>query len=400
MSEPAGASDPFQRPRVAILDSTQAIAPRRAGHQGLLWLEFVRLRHVEIVRPCDRVGLLEGRPGVTRRALVIDRPGNMSLVERPALEPGPDEVVIRPAYCGLCGTDLELLRGEVDPAYVRYPLTVGHEWSGTVEAVGSGVTGVSSGDRCVAECLIPCGECASCRRGDTNVCEVYDELGFTREGGASDQVLVPVRLVHRLEARVSLLDAALVEPSAVVLRALEKAGPNAGDRVLIVGDGTIALLAAQLVSLWSPASVEMVGRRPEQAELAASIGVDRFETDGSGEGGFDLVVEAAGAVDAVVAAVAAARRGGTVALLGLPPSGRPVELHGDLLVNNDLTLSASFSYTSDAWRRTVGLVNEGRLQPGRIVTHRFPLEGYAEAFAALAAVEGPRGKVLLEIAGE
>jgi 2-desacetyl-2-hydroxyethyl bacteriochlorophyllide A dehydrogenase len=336
---------------------------------------------------------------MSRRALVIERPGAIGLLERPALEPGPHEVVIRPAFCGLCGTDLELLRGEVDPAYVRYPLTLGHEWSGTVEAVGAEVTGVAPGDRAVAECLIPCGTCPFCRAGETNVCEVYDELGFTREGGASDQVLAPARLVHRLEPGVSLLDAALVEPSAVVLRALEKAGPRRGDRVLIVGDGTIALLAAQLVSLWSPASVEMVGMRPEQADLAASVGVERFTTDGHRRG-FDLVVEAAGATDAVASAVAAARRGGTVVLLGLPPSGRTVELPADLLVNNDLTIAASFSYTSAAWRRTVELVNAGRIQLARIVTHRFPLGDYSEAFAALAAREGARGKVVLEIGGE
>jgi threonine dehydrogenase-like Zn-dependent dehydrogenase len=269
-----------------------------------------------------------------------------------------------------------------------------------VEAVGDSVDGLSPGDRCVAEGLVACGQCAFCRAGDTNVCEVYDELGFTREGGASDQVLVPARLVHPLDPRASLFDAALVEPSAVVLRALEKAGPSAGDRVLIVGDGTIALLAAQLLSLWSPASVEMIGRRPEQAELAESVGVQSFATNGRADGGFDLVVEAAGATDAAAAAVAAARRGGTVLLLGLPPAGRMLELPGDLLVNNDLTIAASFGYTSAAWTRTVELLNTGRFRPGRIVTHRFPLEDYAAAFDALVASRGVRGKVMLEIAGD
>ena len=77
-----------------------------------------------------------------RRALVVDGSGAITLIERPDLEPGPGEVVVRPAYCGVCGTDLELLRGEVDAAFVRYPLTLGHEWSGVIEAVGAGVTGI------------------------------------------------------------------------------------------------------------------------------------------------------------------------------------------------------------------------------------------------------------------
>src|SRR5438477_9411187 len=98
------------------------------------------------------------------------------------------------------------------------------------------------------------------------------ELGFIREGGASDEVRVPARLVHKLEPGTSLLDAALVELSSVVLRALEKAAPASGDRVLVVGDGTIGLLAAYLVGLWSPASVSMICRRAELAELANSGG--------------------------------------------------------------------------------------------------------------------------------
>src|SRR5438132_12871617 len=337
---------------------------------------------------------------MTRRALVIQEPGTIGVAERPALEPSSGEVVIRPAFCGVCRTDLELLRGEVDPAYVRYPLTLGHEWSGTVESVGAGVENVEPGDRCVAECIVPCGRCAFCKAGATNVCEVYEELGFTREGGASDQVLVPARLVHRLEPGTSLLDAALVEPSSVVLRALEKAAPKSGDRVLVVGDGTIGLLAANLVGLWSPSAVTMVGRRPEQARLAESVGVTSFETNGSPAGVFDLAVEAAGAPEAVLTAIASVRRGGTAVLLGLPPTGRTVQLPGDLLVNNDLTIVASFGYTSAAWGRMVDLVNRGRIRPGQIVTDRFPLEQYGKAFAALKSLEGMRGKVLLEIAGE
>jgi 2-desacetyl-2-hydroxyethyl bacteriochlorophyllide A dehydrogenase len=336
-----------------------------------------------------------------RRALVVNEPGSIGVVERPVLEPAPGEVVVRPAYCGVCGTDLELLRGDVDPAYVRYPLTLGHEWSGTIEAIGAGVEGLSVGDRCVAECIVPCGRCENCRGGLTNVCEVYDELGFTREGGASDQVLVPARLVHRLDAEASLLDAALIEPSSVVLRALEKARPETGSRVLVVGDGTIGLLAAYLFQLWTPAAVEMIGRRPEQAELASAVGVTNFVTDDDGvDSSFDVAIEAAGVPEAVVTAVSAARRGGKVVLLGLPPSGRSVELQADLLVNNDLTLVASFGYTSDAWRRMVGLVNDGRVRPSQIVTHRFPLDEYAQAFAALEAADGARGKILLAISGE
>jgi len=337
---------------------------------------------------------------MSRRALVVEQPGAIALVERPELAPGPDEVVLRPAYCGVCGTDLELLQGDLDPAYVRYPVTIGHEWSGVVEAVGAGVDRVAVGDRCVVEGIVPCGSCASCRAGATNTCEVYDEIGFTREGGASDQVLAPARLAHRLADEVRLEAAALVEPTSVVLRALEKVSPPEGARVVVIGDGTIALLATHLVRLWSPADVTVVGRRSDQAELAVQAGATRFTVDDGEARDADLAIEAAGSVDAVATAVRAARRGGTVALLGLPPTGRTVELPADLLVNNDLTLAASFSYTATAWSRVVGLLNDGRISPGSIVTHRFPLDEHARAFAELRTPTGPRGKILLEIAGE
>ena len=334
---------------------------------------------------------------MSRRALVISRPGEIALLEKPGLEPERDAVVVRPVHCGICGTDLELLRGDVDPAYVDYPLTLGHEWSGVVEAVGEGVTGVAPGDRCVAEGIVPCGHCPSCLRGATNTCTTYDEIGFTREGGASDQITVPSRLVHRLAPEVSLLDAALVEPTSVVLRALEKANPAEGARVVIVGDGTIALLAAHLVRLWDPAEVVVVGRRSEQRELALAMGATRFTTSDADAVDADLAIEAAGAVEAVGTAIRAAKRGATVSLIGLPPTGQAVQLPADLLVNNDLMLAASFSYTTSAWARVVQLLHEGRIGPGALVTHRFPLEAYDEAFAALAAPSGARGKVVLDV---
>ncbi len=335
---------------------------------------------------------------MSRRALVVERPESLRLEERPELVPEPGEVVVRPSFCGLCGTDLELLHGQVDPAFVRYPLTLGHEWSGTIESVGAGVTGFAPGMRCVAEGIIPCGHCASCRVGATNVCETYDEIGFTREGAAGDQVAVPARVVHALADSVSLLDAALVEPSAVVLTGLEKVRPRPGQRVLVVGDGTVALLAVLLVGLWSPAELVVVGRRPEQEQLARELGATGFGVDGAPTG-FDLAIEAAGVPDAVVTAVESLRRGGVALNLGLAPAGSVLELTADALVNNDLTLAASFGYTSRAWTHVVGLLAGGRFQPGRLVTHRFPLTEFAQAFDELAAPSGTRGKVLLEVAG-
>jgi len=119
-----------------------------------------------------------------RRALVITSPGLIGLQDAPELIPGPGEVVARPVHTGICGTDLELVAGVVDPAYVRYPLVPGHEWSGVIEAVGPGVTGLAPGQPVIAEGIIPDRVCAQCMQGHTNLCLTYDELGFTRAGSA------------------------------------------------------------------------------------------------------------------------------------------------------------------------------------------------------------------------
>ena len=331
-------------------------------------------------------------------ALVVHSPGDIGLDGREAPAPGPGEVLIRPAVAGLCGTDLDIVAGRIDPAYVRYPLILGHEWSGTVLAGGAGA--LAPGTRVVAEGIVPCGRCAKCAAGETNLCVTYDEMGFTRDGAAASYATVSEALVHRLADGVSFEDGALVEPASVVYRGLASVAPAPGARALVVGDGTVALLAVRLLSLWSPAEIVVLGRRPAQAGLAADAGADRFETDPSAAGsGYDLVVEAAGATGAVLTALAAARRGGTVLLLGLPPHGATAAVPVDDLVNNDLTIRASFGYTSAAWRQVVTLLNAGLLGLGFLVTHRFPLSEWSAALDALRDPDppGPRGKVLLDL---
>jgi L-iditol 2-dehydrogenase len=338
-----------------------------------------------------------------RRALVIDSPGSFGLRDVPELMPGPGEVVARPVHTGICGTDLELLDGVVDPAYVRYPLVPGHEWSGLIEAVGPGVDAVAPGQRVTAEGIVPDRVCAQCVRGNTNLCVTYDELGFTRAGAAADQVLLPAGLVHVLGDRVSLLDAALAEPAAVAWRAIGRGGPRPGERVAVVGDGTLALITVQLARLYSPAELIVFGLRPAQARLAAELGATGFETGatcfetGFPAAAFDLVIEAAGTVAAVERALRLARRGGRVVLVGLAGNGVTASLPIDDAVNNDLLVAASFGYTSAAFAEVTALLRAGRIGLAPLVTHRFPLEDYEEAYQVLRDGAGPRGKVLLDV---
>ena len=329
----------------------------------------------------------------TERALIVMRPGEVELTDRPTPTAAPGETLVQPDLVGLCGTDLEIIGGQVDPAFIRYPIGLGHEWTGVV--IGDSP---QAGARVVVEGIVACSHCARCVRGETNLCETYDEFGFTRDGAAAGLVVVPTALVHPIAASVAAEDAVLTEPAAVVYRGLTRAAVVPGGRVLVIGDGTIALLTVHLIRLWSPAEVVVLGRRELQADLAAQAGAVRFETSRAAAGaGYDLVVEAAGAVEAAAVAFTAARRGGTVLLLGLPPHGETVGLSVDDAVNNDLAILGSFSYTAGAWRDVVSLLNAGLIKPGFLVTHRFRLAEWDQAIACLRGGDGPRGKVLLEI---
>jgi L-iditol 2-dehydrogenase len=343
-----------------------------------------------------------------RSALVVNGPGDVRLKPRAELRPGPGELLVEPELVGLCGTDLEIIDGRIDPVYVNHPVVLGHEWTGIVAGDSP-----LAGRRVIVEGIIGCGHCAGCAAGQANLCETYDEVGFTRDGAAASQIVVPASLAHPLETSVRPEDAVLAEPAAVVYRALTRAGvvPGSlvpGNRVLILGDGTIALLAVMLARLWSPGQIAVLGLRGEQAELAMAAGATSFgladsqagdQAADAGPEGFDLVIEAAGATSAVQAAVSRVRRGGTVLLIGLPPHGETVPLAADDLVNNDLSLLGSFSYTPASWRAVLALLNSGQFKPGILITHRYPLADWEQAIATLrgSGAAGTRGKVLLEV---
>jgi threonine dehydrogenase-like Zn-dependent dehydrogenase len=333
------------------------------------------------------------------KAFVVTAPHDAELREWPEPTANRGEVLVAPLLAGVCGTDLELIDGTIDPAYVRYPLTLGHEWVGHLEQDLEGVG--PSGTPVVVEGIIPCGMCPECRRGATNLCEVYDEIGFTRAGAIAEQIAVPEQLVHAIADDVELDDAVLIEPMAVVWRALTRMPLRMGQRVAIIGDGTVALLAAHLVQLFEPHRTTVFGRRDEQLKLALRAGADEFTTSVPTES-FDLVIEASGSIAGVASAIENCARGGMVILLGLPPHGEMVEFSPDDVVNNDVIIQGSFGYTRSAFADVVARVNAHDLRPSFLITHRFDLVDAASAVVALRGEDSkePRGKVIIAIASK
>ncbi|GAA4837699.1 zinc-dependent alcohol dehydrogenase [Saccharopolyspora rosea] len=328
------------------------------------------------------------------RAVVIDRPGSLHVVAREPGEPGPGEALVRVAWSGICGSDREILAGGRPEGFVRYPVVPGHEWSGTVAAVGAGVSPDLLGRPVVGEGFRSCQECDACRRGENNLCAAeYDETGFTRPGAWADFLALPARLLHVLPDGADLRAAAALEPAACAAEACLRLAAVAGDRVAVVGAGALGLLGAQLLAAASPAELVVVDRNRERAELAESCGATGFSTpEAAPHGRFDVVLEAAGAPGTARLATRLARRGGRVALTGLaaeddqPPA--PTEL-----VLSALAVTAVFGAPSRAWTHAVRAFAAGALDPARITGRTYPLEDAAAALRAHA--EQDAVKVLL-----
>lgn len=330
------------------------------------------------------------------KSLITYGDGRLEIVESPGLEILPEEVLVEPIATGVCGTDLEIIDGKIDPAYVKYPIVLGHEWCGRVIEVGSNVHSIEIGARVVAEGIIPCGICFECVGGNTNRCTTYDEVGFTRPGAAAEQIAVSASLVHALASSVSNESGVLVEPTAVVTQGLLKVQPKDGSKVLVIGDGTIALISAKVVQAWKPSEVHMLGLKDGQAGLAKQAGVDLFMTTPPLTK-YDLIIDASGSSSRISEAIGQLVRGGTLLLLGFTGPDVSTLISIDDVVNGDLSIVASFGYTQKAWKLTVDFLNSGKLDLTFLVTHRFPLENYWEAIEALRYAPSPRGKITFEI---
>ncbi|MFF1375003.1 zinc-binding dehydrogenase [Streptomyces sp. NPDC058308] len=334
----------------------------------------------------------------TSRAIVIDRPGSHRLVTGARPEPGPGEVLVEVAAAGICMSDREVYDGHRDAAHVRYPVTPGHEWSGTVVAVGSGADPALVGRRAVAEGFRACGVCERCRCGETSLCTGgYAETGFTEPGAFADHLAVPARLLHLLPDDADLRAAALLEPAAVIAAAVRTGRPRPGERVAVVGAGTLGLLAVQLLAASNPAELTVVDPRAARGEQAMEFGAARALSPAEAESAyasFDLVVETAGAPTTAASSCLLARRGGRVVLTGMFREGA-VGIDPVHLSLSQLEVRSVFGAPSSAWSDAVRAFALGLLDPAPLITHEFPLERYGEAVALVGGGDPGTGKVLL-----
>ncbi|MFG3099128.1 zinc-binding dehydrogenase [Streptomyces sp. NPDC048182] len=329
-------------------------------------------------------------------AVVLDAPGRHRLVRHEPREPGPGEALVRVHAVGICGSDREVYQGSRPAAYVRYPVTPGHEWSGTVDRVGDGVPAGLVGRKAVGEGFRNCQVCARCHAGETTLCTAgYAETGFTEPGAMAATLTLPARLLHPLPDDADLGAAALLEPAACVAAAALKADARPGERVAVVGTGTLGMLAVRFLAAASPAELLVVGVDRRRAPLAERFGATGFRTtDQPLPADFDVVVEAAGSPDAAGVAAGLLRRGGRLVLTGLPAPGGGGLDPADLVLRQ-LEVRTVFGAPPHAWAHAVRMFAAGLLDPLPLVTHELPLAEFPHAIDLVGSGDPGVGKVLL-----
>jgi 2-desacetyl-2-hydroxyethyl bacteriochlorophyllide A dehydrogenase len=336
------------------------------------------------------------------RAAFAKGPGKVVVEETPRPTPGAGEVVVKVGACGICGSDLhwyhdQLMIPQVCP---------GHEIAGEVVMVGAGVTTLKEGDRVSVEGIASCGVCRYCLAGDYHYCPRIGIVGMTIPGGYADYLAIPAR--HCFDVGdMDVATAALSEPLGVAVHGVRISNLHIGQRVLVLGAGTIGLMAVVAARAGGAGEILVTARRPQQKKAALALGADRVfdDTDDgalletASENPIDLVVESVGGTASTLdTAVAACRPGGTICLLGVYTAS--VTFPALFTVAKELTIKGSFVYNRAGSRADFDVVvdllrRHGRRIGDTMITHRFPLARIAEAFET--AADKTRGSIKVTI---
>jgi 2-desacetyl-2-hydroxyethyl bacteriochlorophyllide A dehydrogenase len=321
------------------------------------------------------------------KAAVIESVGRAVVTEVPDPTPGPREVVVEVAACGLCGTDLHILQGEFAP---ELPIVPGHEFAGEVVAVGTQVTELAAGDRVAVDPSLYCHECRYCRTGHNNLCARWAAIGVTVPGGAARYALAPVANCVRLPDHVRTEDAALVEPLSCAVRGYDVLRSRLGAHVLIYGSGTMGLMMLELAKRTGAASVDVVDVNPARLETARRLGVSASASNADEldrPEGWDLVIDATGNPSAIQDGLGRVAKAGTFLQFGVSDYATRVTIDPYRIYNQEITITGSMAVLH-SFERAAELFAGGILDPDLFISDRIPLDRYPEALDQFAAGVG------------
>ena len=325
------------------------------------------------------------------KALRYHPAGELRLDDLPEPKAGPGEVLIDIAVAGVCRTDVEIVTG-LHPFYKEQgppePFTLGHEWSGVVRELGEGVDGPPVGTLVVGETGIGCGLCDLCRVSQHNACPTRVETGvFGRDGGMREVHVHPAKFTYPCEG-LTPEEAALVEPASVGVYACRRPNVRPGDRVLVLGGGSIGQMVTQAAQAFGASEVVLATRSVEKRALAQQLGADAV-FDASSESMveeltehtrgdlFHVIIEATGAIESIQQAIALARPLGRILVLGV--FDRPLVQELGVVVGKELSILGMVG-SPGVWPLTISLMQQGKIKARPLISAEFPLTDYREAF--------------------
>ncbi|MEU8813752.1 zinc-binding dehydrogenase [Actinoplanes sp. NPDC048796] len=326
--------------------------------------------------------------------------GGVAVVDAEVPTPRPGEVQVRTAVAGICGSDTHALHG-LHP-FIELPYAPGHEVSGTISALGDGVSAFQVGQRVTVEPFLPCWECKQCRAGRQNICERLRFFGCAHDqGGMADYFTIDQRRLHVIPDELDWPAAAFIEPLSTPVHAAGLAGGVAGKTVAILGAGPIGLLTLQTAWAYGATRVVMTARSAANRERALSFGAsaavdatadDAVEQvrDALGESA-DVVFDCVATQSSITQALGLAAKGGTVVVVGVPPADVTIPL--PLVQDSQLRIQGSATYLPDDFTEAIRLLVTGAVDVSRLVSATYPLSQAASAFDDAAS--GRHLKVLL-----
>lgn len=325
-----------------------------------------------------------------RRANLIE-PTKMILEGVPDPVPGPGEVRLKIETCGVCGSDIHAWHGK--HYFIKCPIAPGHEFAGTIDMLGKGVTGWEIGQPVTAEPNIVCGECENCRSGKYNICDKLQVLGCTTDGAFAEYLIVPAPKIVPLDPHMTFEQGSLVEPLAVAVHALRLVAITPDMRLLILGAGTIGLMHLMVARGLGVKEITVTDCIPSKLDLARKLGakytVDIDQTKLAefcratygAEMAFDLAVECVGTDSTIRDAIFALKKGSSMVVVGVFPKEIPVNLA--IVQDHELKLVGSLMYRMDDFLEARNLIAAGRIPTDQLITSRYPLEQIDLAMKAI-----------------
>ena len=341
-------------------------------------------------------------PTGSMAAIAFTQPGvvGMLSVSIPAEE--ERSVLIRIDAIGICGTDIELMKGtspNVANGLTTYPIRFGHEWGGTVVAIGARVATLAIGDRVVGEPFISCGHCQVCRGGHYNLCPHRDEVGVMGDvpGGAAQYLRMPAANVHVVPDGVPTSDALLAEPGVTVLNAFRAGRVQPGEALAIIGTGTMGLLAVQIAASMN-CEVDVVGSNTSGLNLAMALGARAaYRPDEAPTSSYSQVIEASGGRYVGPLLTSLAGIGGRIMLIGIP-DGAVDRIDLSNMVMKGLSIQGVLGGV-DLMPRALSLIAKGVINPRLLIDEVLPASEVNRAFERLLSSARSRPKVMLDMAG-